>query len=65
MDESQRKSCIGKDDPPTHGLTIADRQLRTVFGDTGRMRLFSRINHGTVAAFQIPVPDDSVNEGAQ
>lgn len=38
-----------------HGLQILDQQLRLRYGPGARLRLFSRPNQGTLAAFALPI----------
>jgi hypothetical protein len=37
-----------------HGLQIANEQLVALLGRSARLRLFSKANHGTLAAFMVP-----------
>ena len=53
MEAESLSKCIPQDDPPTHGLAIADRQLRIMFGSQSRLRIFSEVNHGTLVIFKI------------
>lgn len=44
----------------SHGLTLASEQLCLVYGRGARIRLFSRRDVGTLAAFRIPLPPSVV-----
>jgi len=53
MDARQLKACLPDEDSPRHGLVIVDKQLRSLFGAHGRLRLFSRPGAGTTVAFRV------------
>ncbi len=54
MDQRAMKDVIDAPDPPRRGLAIVDRHLRLHFGAASRLRLFSALGAGTIAAFKIP-----------
>ena len=53
MTKEQTAQCISSEDPPAHGLSIADRQLRLMFGDASRIRIYSAKDRGTMVAFKV------------
>jgi len=57
MDENQRKVCLPDEDTPRHGLVIVDKELRSLFGPRGRLRIFSSPGVGTTVAFAVPTKD--------
>lgn len=54
MTLEERCHALPQTSAPTHGLPILDQQMRLLYGDRGRLRLFSQINRGTLAAVAVP-----------
>ena len=57
MDSTQRKACLPDEETPRHGLVIVDKELRSLFGPRGRLRIFSSPGVGTTVAFAVPTKD--------
>lgn len=57
MDAAQRKACLPDESNPRHGLVIVDKELRSLFGSRGRLRIFSTPGLGTTVAFLVPSKD--------
>lgn len=64
MTLSARRDALEFEAGRQHGLQIATRQLALFYGPRSRVRLFSTIDHGTVAAFTVPfrAPDNGANQ---
>jgi hypothetical protein len=55
MAPAGRRSALGAvQTGRPHGLTLLDQQLRLLYGVRSRVRLFSRPDAGTLAAFRVP-----------
>jgi LytS/YehU family sensor histidine kinase len=54
MTADQAKACLPNEAMPRHGLAIVDQQLRSMFGQRGRLRIFSIPGVGTTVAFRVP-----------
>jgi LytS/YehU family sensor histidine kinase len=55
MSEDRRQSALEQQDHPRHGLGIIDKELRLVFGEGSRLRVWSKEGAGTLVAFQVPL----------
>lgn len=57
MDPAQRREALQKKTARPHGLQILSAQLERGYGHPSRVRLFSRIERGTLAVFILPYPE--------
>jgi signal transduction histidine kinase len=55
MPESIRREISAQNDQAVHGTQILSSQLTILFGRPARLRIFSRLDVGTLAAFAVPV----------
>jgi len=65
ISRTARQSLTASDGEKSHGLQILDQQLRILNGAHGRLRLYSSLNSGTLAAFEIPADRSVVRKGAR
>ena len=47
-------TCVPEEKNPKHGLVIVNTELQSLFGRTGRLRVFSEQGVGTCVAFRVP-----------
>jgi two-component system, sensor histidine kinase ChiS len=54
MSGETRRAALDPGAKRVHGLQILTQQLTLLYGERSRLRLFSQVDHGTVAAFAVP-----------
>jgi Histidine kinase len=54
MNLVERENAVDQSELPQHGLGMIDRQLRLMFGERARLRVFASEGNGTATAFKVP-----------
>ncbi len=54
MDRAAKRRALDTRDSREHGLQTLTQQLTLLYGESARLRVFSRPDHGTIACFALP-----------
>jgi LytS/YehU family sensor histidine kinase len=65
MSEGAKKDALSAAPPNMHGLPILNQQLLLLYGRRARLRLFSRSDAGTLAAFAVPIVGTKTSVGVR